>query len=186
MSEETPFIDIHWIEFYGGLSRNNILEYFYSSPFFDSTSDNQVLRIQGVSPDNLIDMIGMQYIIDLQNLSEPDLFIIKQIKRKDKNTIDVLAVYYCFQGTIYKGPNMLDLLKSRITKSTYYLLQSFIEVSETTSFDIQGHKIWTTDSNVAKNEPYSLPNYGDKYILRDFPSMESVANDMTRENFFSK
>jgi hypothetical protein len=43
---ESQYIDVMWLKTFG-LSRHTILEYFYTSPFYDSKSNNQIIRTQG-------------------------------------------------------------------------------------------------------------------------------------------
>lgn len=44
--EQQPFVDRHWL-YYNGLRRENVLEYFAQSRFYDRASCNEELRMQG-------------------------------------------------------------------------------------------------------------------------------------------
>ena len=143
MSLHTQYMDMIWLKFYG-LSRVNVLDYFYSSPFFDLTSNNQLIRTQGVRPEHLVSMVGLEYVLDEINISEPNLFVIKMQYRKSPREISPREVFYCIDGVIYKSPDMLDLVRSRVTKASYYLGNSFNQLHETVSYSsIKGHRCWS-------------------------------------------
>jgi hypothetical protein len=113
-----------WLHAFG-LSKENILEYFYTSPFFDLSSNNQAIRTQGVGVSFLTGMTGVQYVVDETNSHEPSLFVIKKIWRQDPRVVTLLGVYYCLDGVLYESPNLIDLLRSRQAKSSNHLLKAF-------------------------------------------------------------
>jgi len=123
------FMDILWLKTFG-LRPDNALEYFYTSPFYDSSSNNQTIRTQGVSLAHLLEMQGLEYALDTDLLADPSLFIIKKQRRKDKNNATLLDVYYCLDGVIYQSPILLDLLRSRFAKISHSLLLSFNAVKD--------------------------------------------------------
>lgn len=50
---QTCWRDEQWLHVKGGLSPDNVLEYFASSPFYDSNCNNEVARQRGLSIRNL-------------------------------------------------------------------------------------------------------------------------------------
>jgi hypothetical protein len=146
MSLNTQYMDMIWLKFYG-LSKVNVLDYFYSSPFFDISSNNQLIRTQGVTPDHLLSMVGLEYVLDQVNISEPNLYVIKMQFRKSLRETSPRDIFYCIDGIIYKSPDMLDLVRSRIAKASHYLGNSFDELHQTISYSsTTGHRCWSSTS----------------------------------------
>ena len=138
------YIDIQWLTHFG-LYRGNVLDYFYTSPFFDTKSNNQLLRIQGVesrlSMDHLSSMIGLEYVLDDQNIHEPHLYVIRKQNRESLKKYELLDIFYCLDGIIYQSPDMLELIRSRITKISLYLKRSFISLQSTTEYTSKKRKL---------------------------------------------
>ena len=122
------YIDIQYLAAFG-LFKANCLEYFYTSPFFDQNSNNQRLRVQGLHPDQhlsvLQTMTGLEYVLDEHNTCEPNLFVFRKQNRWSPKRADLIDVYYCTDGIIYQCPDFLNLLKSRVAKTSFYLGRSF-------------------------------------------------------------
>ena len=143
MSVGTQYIDIFWLKTFG-VFRVNVLDYFYESPFFDPTSNNQLIRTQGVAPEHMISMTGMEYVLDELNMCEPHLYVIKKQRRESPRKAELLEVYYVIDGIIYQSPDLLQLFRSRINKAAFYLGSSFNELQGTTSYTSkQGRKCWS-------------------------------------------
>lgn len=106
------------------LSRENILEYFSMSPFYDSQSNNEAIRAQGVSAIHLKGMKGLEFEVE-PTQDEPKLFVIKKQKRSSPTSADILEVYYVLDGTIYQSPSLLDILNVRYSDICHYLHQAF-------------------------------------------------------------
>jgi mediator of RNA polymerase II transcription subunit 6 len=127
---DVQYMDIQWLSAYG-LTRHNVLEYFYTSPFFDTSSNNQVIRIQGVDLAQhgaiLQSMTGIEYVLDDLNTAEPNLFVIREQRRRSRRPqdVDLVNAYYILDGLVFQCPNFLDLLKSRMSKTAAYLARSF-------------------------------------------------------------
>ncbi len=86
------FIDTIFLQNFG-LSRDNVLDYFALSPFWDSLSNNQAIRTQGASLQNLLNMQGLEFAIE-PNKNEPKLFIIKKQKRSSHHNVELIEIYY--------------------------------------------------------------------------------------------
>lgn len=125
----TQYIDITWLTTFG-LSTHNVLDYFYTSPFYDPASNNEEVRKQGVSPDHLQAMVGSEYAVDLQSSKEPHLYIIRKQNRRSKNCTETLEIFYCLDGIIYQCPLLLDVLKARIAKASFHLSNSFEQIKD--------------------------------------------------------
>ena len=197
MSLNTQYMDMIWLKFYG-LSRVNVLDYFYSSPFFDLTSNNQLIRTQGVRPEHLVTMVGLEYVLDEINISEPNLFVIRMQYRKSPREVSPREIFYCIDGVIYQSPDMLDLVRSRVTKASYYLGNSFTQLHATVSYSsIKGHRCWSdpvidteamitgsAKDNLSGNEDTSGNSSERKtetattFYVRDFPNFSRLVEDI--------
>ena len=163
------FIDIQWLSVYG-IRSENALEYFYTSPFFDTRSNNQTVRIQGVDVSKrdgiLREMLGKEYVLDGLNTDEPNLYVIREQVRHSSRPGDVslVSVFYILDGVIYQSPDFLDLLNSRVGKISSFLTRGFTHLldgvtwefnsCDTTSIEENnkgkssaGFRLWSTNSN---------------------------------------
>jgi MED6 mediator sub complex component len=142
---DTQFIDIQWLKMYG-LGRNNVLDYFYTSPFFDLTSNNELIRTQGVQPEHLINMTGLEYALDTDIPDQPNLFVIRKQYRESPRKVQLLDVYYCLDGIIYQSPELLQLIRSRINKTSHYLVTSFQLLQNSTTYSTRRGRIcWSQE-----------------------------------------
>lgn len=137
-----------------GLNTNNVLEYFSLSPFYDRTSNNQVLMMQfqyqqiqipmGMTfhqyfQTRLSEMTGIEFIIAYTK--EPDFWIVRKQKRLDPNNAITLQDYYIIGANVYQAPKIYDVLSSRLLASILSLKKSTDLLNEMTSYHISdgGH-----------------------------------------------
>jgi hypothetical protein len=165
------FTDPGWIQFFGGLTRENILEYFYCSPFFDKRSCNQVLQAQRAGLDNLNTMIGIQYLIE-PNAHEPQLFIIREVLREKSGRTLLRKIFYCLDGRFLQSPDVFDLVRVRSRKLMMYVKKSFEEVQKSVQFSASGgHQLFldAESNSTAPKEQYSFTG---------FPLVTSLVHDI--------
>jgi MED6 mediator sub complex component len=144
---DTQYIDIQWLKTYG-LGRNNVLDYFYTSPFFDLASNNNLIRTQGVQPDHLVNLTGLEYAVDPDIPDQPNLFVIRKQYRESPKNVRILEVYYCLDGIIYQSPELLQLVRSRINKTSHYLDESFQLIQSSTSYSNRHGRIcWAQEDH---------------------------------------
>lgn len=137
-----------------GLNTNNVLEYFSLSPFYDRTSNNQVLMMQfqyqqiqipmGMTfhqyfQTRLSEMTGVEFIIAYTK--EPDFWIVRKQKRLDPNNTITLQDYYIIGANVYQAPKIYDVLSSRLLASILSLKNSTDLLNEMTSYHVSdgGH-----------------------------------------------
>ncbi len=140
----TQYIDITWLTTFG-LSTDNVLDYFYTSPFYESSSNNEIIRTQGVSSAHLQQLTGLEYNVDIASSKEPHLYVIRKQLRRSKTNTETLDVFYCLDGIIYQCPVLLDVLNSRIAKAAHHLRNSFEDVANIASGD--GYERKFTDAS---------------------------------------
>lgn len=134
--EEICFIDPSWLA-QNVLSSSNALEYFSSSPFYDKTCNNEVLKMQSkfreVTQDQLHNMVGIEYA-----LGKPSPVItIEKLHRHSSKKADVLAVFYIVHGYIYQAPRVQQIYSGRLANALFYLYNALDLYRERRAFDIR-------------------------------------------------
>ncbi len=134
-----PLDEIQWSappEFDMGIHNNSVLFYFAQSPFYDRTSNNEVLFQQGLNNPNvtpylatrelfegrLKTMSGLEFIV-AQEPAETGpgagtgVWVInKQTRRKRQGEDEIIihGTYFVNGERIYMAPSMGDIISSRI------------------------------------------------------------------------
>lgn len=124
----TCFIDIAWLQSFG-LRRETVMQYFYTSPFFDSSSNNSILQTQGIDLEHLKSMKGLEYALDDDVREEPVLFVIKKQFRHSPSSTELLEVFYVLDGTVYQCPDLLELATSRFVKLSGAVHRAYQQLS---------------------------------------------------------
>ncbi|KAI8424998.1 hypothetical protein MSG28_006888 [Choristoneura fumiferana] len=151
--------DSAWIPM---LSPANIMDYFSerSNPFFDRTCNNEVVKMQRLSMDQLQSMTGLEYM--LLHVQDPILYVIRKQHRHSPNHVIPLADYYIIAGIVYQAPDLASVLNSRLRQRVDMLLAELVRQfplpvapaahnqepvdpssSDMTNGAIQGHEIKT-------------------------------------------
>ncbi|KAJ1659207.1 Mediator of RNA polymerase II transcription subunit 6, partial [Dispira simplex] len=87
-----------WLVANGGLRSDNVLQYFSESPFWDTTSNNAVLKMQTQFNElqtaqlDLKQMTGLEFAVVHERL--PTLFVIRKQRRRSPTEVTPLATYY--------------------------------------------------------------------------------------------
>ncbi|OAF71437.1 Mediator complex subunit 6 [Intoshia linei] len=117
------------------LSKYNVMDYFsqLSNPFYDKTCNNQILKMQRLEANNLVNMIGLEYMCVFDQ--EPILFIIRKQYRKSPHEIQSISSYYICAGTVYESPDLMTLYISRLITASYNLRKAFEEVQNYSKYD---------------------------------------------------
>lgn len=120
-----------------GLYTDNVLTYFSLSPFYDKTSNNQVLlmQLQYLPPQipadmsfndfffsKLKEMIGIEFVVIESTMS--NFWVIR--KRKRMNPLKVIDCqdYYIVGSNVYQAPKVYDILSSRILNTVLHIKNS--------------------------------------------------------------
>ncbi|XP_059159537.1 mediator of RNA polymerase II transcription subunit 6-like isoform X2 [Physella acuta] len=116
--------DTAWIPH---LSQANILDYFAerSNPFYDRTCNNEHIKMQRLSPDQMLNMTGCEY--SLLHAQEPILYVIRKQHRHSPTQVTPLADYYIIAGTVYQGPDLCSVVNSRLLNTLHNLQSAFDE-----------------------------------------------------------
>ncbi|CAL8092959.1 unnamed protein product [Calicophoron daubneyi] len=92
----------------------NVLDYFcdLSNPFYDRQCNNEVIRMQRLSTEQLLCMTGVEFY--LHSAQEPILFVIRKQQRLSSTQVTPLAYYYVINGTVLQAPDLSTLVHSRL------------------------------------------------------------------------
>ncbi|KAI5952624.1 MED6 [Candida jiufengensis] len=156
-----------------GLNTSNVLEYFALSPFYDRTSNNQVLMMQFQYqqiqlPNNmnfyqyfqsrLSEMTGIEFVIAF--VKEPDFWIIRKQKRFNQQHTFTIQDYYIIGANVYQAPKIYDVLSGRLLANVLSLRQSIDTLNQMTSYHISdgGHSFNNSlhEKNNTKNQPQAM------------------------------
>ncbi|KAG9510854.1 Mediator of RNA polymerase II transcription subunit 6, partial [Fragariocoptes setiger] len=116
------------------LNHTNVLDYFCrkANPFYDVTCNNELAKMQRLSPEKIALMTGIEYV--LCHYQDPILYIIrKQFRRviaeedPDATIIERLSEYYIIAGTVYQAPHLSSVVNSRLTGTLFNMQKAFEE-----------------------------------------------------------
>ncbi|ODQ81414.1 hypothetical protein BABINDRAFT_57719 [Babjeviella inositovora NRRL Y-12698] len=152
MADNTPLDELQWrspewIQAFG-LRTDNILEYFSQSPFYDRTSNNQVLKMQSQFNENLgslndvterlREMKGIEFTVAY--VREPDFWIVRKQKRYSEEETETLADFYVIGANVYMAPDIHSILSSRLLSTVLSLRTSLGKLQQVSRFTpSQGH-----------------------------------------------
>lgn len=185
------FIDVKWLAVFG-LNKENVLEYFYMSDFYDSRSNNEIIRNQGVSVSHLSNMTGMEYSVDHENTKEPHLFVINKNLRRSPRDVELSEIFYCIDGIIYKSPCLLDLLRIRVSQVSFNLYSAFSELNSHVHYSSShGHYLSVgaeavVDSEVHCNSTSTIDNVIVKGAIssKHLPSFSQLLSSLKEDSHF--
>ncbi len=122
--------------------------------------------------ESLLNMVGLEYKLvlvdgetpileDLQQLQQqpemPHLIVIKQCMRSTRVHVEVQAIYYILDGTVYQCPSVESVLSSRLRKAAYLLDSAVIELESFAKLDSKMRYTWNNDWQALETEPFITP-----------------------------
>lgn len=116
--------DSAWIPM---LNPGNVMDYFSerTNPFYDRTCNNEIVKMQRLSLDQLNNMTGLEYI--LLHVQDPILYVIRKQHRHSPAQAVPLADYYIIAGVVHQAPDLASILNSRILSTVHHLQSAFEE-----------------------------------------------------------
>lgn len=141
--------DKNWLSFFP-LNKDNVLEYFSHSQFYDERCNNQQIKLQMLDNKLLESMAGIEYQVTCD--VPPGLFVITKFLRSlSPASLEPLAMYYVLDGDVYQAPSVHAILSSRILQSLHHLRKAFETMQNASVVSVQG-KHWWEPSPVGVNE----------------------------------
>lgn len=136
------------------LSKDNIMQYFSFSPFYDKNSLNEILKMQSQFAnidisDKLTTLRGFYYIVEDE---KPDLFIIAR-RNNNGSTTTTTRMYYCMYGYIYCAPTVKSISDARMIDTLLHFNKALDKYEEMKSFDwIKGFEFRRKEDKSKKSE----------------------------------
>lgn len=121
-TKENPLsISWHDTAWLPALDPSNVMDYFSerSNPFYDRTCNNEIVKMQRLSPDQLTHMTGLEYV--LLHAQEPILYVVRKQHRHSPAQVTPLADYYVLAGVVYQAPDLGSVLNSRLLGAAHAL-----------------------------------------------------------------
>uniref|UniRef100_A0A8D8M7J5 Mediator of RNA polymerase II transcription subunit 6 n=1 Tax=Cacopsylla melanoneura TaxID=428564 RepID=A0A8D8M7J5_9HEMI len=155
--------DSSWIPM---LNPSNIMDYFSerSNPFYDRTCNNEIIKMQRLSIDQLRNMTGLEYIV--LHVQEPILYVIRKQHRHSMEQTTPIADYYIIAGVVYMAPDLASVISSRLLSTVHHLQSAFDEVNSLSKYNPNKGYTWdskmlpqgkeTVKKEVVKEEPSSI------------------------------
>ncbi|KAK6524898.1 Mediator of RNA polymerase II transcription subunit 6 [Arthrobotrys megalospora] len=133
---DPPLDEIQWrspgfIQAFGQLHSNNVLTYFFNSPFFDRSSNNSSLFMQAQTnfslnhllhnrvafEGRLKSMVGVEFVVAAEDPAN-SIWIIKKQMRRSPTDAQVMDVYFVIGENIYMAPTVHGVMTSRLLSAT--------------------------------------------------------------------
>jgi len=144
------WVDSSWIPI---LSAENVMAYFSDrrNPFYDVTCNNEVLKMQNRSLDQLANLQGVEYC--LLYVQEPILYVIRKQNRNSPSHVTPISDYYIVAGTIYQAPDLCSVVNSRLLSAVNHLQAAFDETKGYSRYHpTKGY--WWDFQQTSNNTPY--------------------------------
>lgn len=185
--DEIQWRNPEWINQFG-LNTGNVLEYFSESPFYDRTSNNQVLKMQfqyQPPPPNLntpleytryfesklMEMVGIEFVVAY--IREPDFWVIKKQNRLNRDSVQVLQSYFIIGANIYQAPTLYKILGSRLLSSTYFIKNTIRSLNDLAEFKYDEDSKVDSTTNSNTQTPFTPSAMGEKKEI----NFDSMLND---------
>ncbi|KAK0651804.1 mediator of RNA polymerase II transcription subunit 6 [Cercophora newfieldiana] len=182
-----PLDEIQWRtppQFEGGIHTNSVLYYFSESPFFDKTSNNEVVFQQGLNNPNMTQFLATRELFEgrLKSMSGLEFIVAqepaetgpgagtgvwvinKQTRRKrqgEEDEVTVHATYFIVGENIYMAPSLADIISSRvatIASSISKVLPTADEVQTWSPATGRTYQTTTTTEKTTKSRDLEAPS----------------------------
>ena len=107
-----------------GLTNQNVMEYFYQSPFYTETnghvSINEMIRRGTIAPASASRIDGDIYMLVSSNnemLTDQSVYVIQKFKQTVNRPLQPLFVFYVISGTIFLAPGLGKLVERHLTNA---------------------------------------------------------------------
>ncbi|XP_017074462.1 mediator of RNA polymerase II transcription subunit 6 [Drosophila eugracilis] len=147
MTNDHLHLSWHDTQMMATLSPQSVMDYFCrkSNPFYDHMCNNETVRMQRLGPEHLHNMIGLEYI--LLHVAEPILYVIRKQHRHNPSEATPIADYYIIGGTVYKAPDLANVINARILNTVVNLQSAFEEASSYARYHPNKGYTWDFSSN---------------------------------------
>ncbi len=127
------------------------MNYFSRSTFYDNSCNNEVLKMQNRSFDQLSSMHGVEYC--LLYVQEPILYVIRKQNRHSPTHVTPISDYYIVAGKIFQAPDLCSVVNSRLLSAVNHLQAAFDEAKGYAKYHpTKGY--WWDFQQTNSNAPY--------------------------------
>ena len=145
------WVDSSWVPH---LSSENVMSYFSDrrNPFYDVQCNNEMVKMQQRSLDQLPNMIGVEYC--LLYVQEPILYVIRKQQRHSPSHVTPMSDYYIVGGTIYQAPDLCSVVNSRLLSAVNHMQAAFDEAKSYARYHPNKGYWWDFQQASSSNTPY--------------------------------
>lgn len=121
--EDISFVDQRFLSS-RGLDDSNVLEYFSTSPFYDRSCNNEILKMQtqfrGLDQKSkLSTMVGVFYEAADSN-ADKTLFVVRKAYNHG-DRVETIGMYYIMYGHVYPAPTTHSVYRCRMSDCAWIL-----------------------------------------------------------------
>ncbi|KAJ3042572.1 Mediator of RNA polymerase II transcription subunit 6 [Rhizophlyctis rosea] len=154
------FKDPEWLAM-NPLTKENVLDYFARSQFYDSTSTNEYLKMQArfnALNDADLDkrkMTGVEFELsscEHEPGAEHSLFVIRKQNRFSPEKTELIAVYYVMDGAIFQAPDLFTIVSNRVLTSLHHLQIAFTLSRAQSRFHPSQGYMWQIDEEFFRKQ----------------------------------
>ncbi|KAI9332983.1 MED6 mediator sub complex component-domain-containing protein [Obelidium mucronatum] len=98
-------------------------------------------------------MEGIEYLLHYFSYN-PSLFVIHKCNRLKEGKVELLAVYYIVEGTIYQSPDLFTLLSNRVLTSLHHVQTAFSGISQESRFQPARPYHWGYEEELGKEDEW--------------------------------
>ena len=109
-----------------GLTSQNVMEYFYQSPFYTETnghvSINEMIRRGSIAPESAPRIDGEIYMLVSSNnevMTDQSIYVIQKFRQIVNRPLQPLFVFYVISGTVFLAPGLGKLVERHLTNSLH-------------------------------------------------------------------
>lgn len=145
------------------LNPQNILDYFCqkSNPFYDKMCNNEIAKMQRLSPEQMTMMTGIEYV--LLHVQEPILYVIRRQDRMSPDTATPLVDYYILAGVVYQAPDINSIIQSRVLNSALNLKDALEEFQALSNFNPSTGYSWKSQQQNKTSKPNDRSQRADEF-----------------------
>eukprot|EP00800_Vazella_pourtalesii_P012021 TRINITY_DN2867_c0_g1_i1.p1 TRINITY_DN2867_c0_g1~~TRINITY_DN2867_c0_g1_i1.p1 ORF type:complete len:210 (-),score=54.27 TRINITY_DN2867_c0_g1_i1:84-713(-) len=160
------------------LNQHTILDYFCqkSNPFYDSTCNNEVCKMQRLDIGHSRNMVGIEY--DLSHLQDPCLFIVRKQYRESPTNIIPLAYYSVIDGDVYQCPDLLSIINSRLTQCINEVEQAYTALTKQTVYRPLEGNVWAFEERLQRHT--QLDAYNDSSLYQQ-QAVDILLKDLVKK-----
>lgn len=162
--------DAQWLSHFP-LTEATALHYFSMSQFYDTTCNNELIKMQQLDMALLKTMAGIEYSVASPC---PNLFVVTKARRTlNPVKTSPLATYYIHDGSIYQAPSLHAVLSTRLVQALHHMRKAFDVMQGAAVLSTSGKYSWE-----------SLPTPVDDAPARDAMDMSTGEHKALEDMLF--